>query len=42
MVFGEMGDALLLASTKVVPKRSRCRFEFKYPQLKPAIEHAVA
>src|SRR6478672_1468421 len=43
MVFGEMGDALLLASTKVVPKRLEdAGFEFKYPQLKPAIEHAVA
>jgi len=42
MVFGEMGDALLLASTKVLPKRLEAAgFEFKYPQLKPAIEHAV-
>jgi uncharacterized protein len=43
MVFGEMGDALLLASTKVLPKRLEdAGFEFKYPDLKPAIEHAVA
>ncbi len=43
MVFGEMGDALLLASTKVIPKRlTDARFEFKYPDLKPAIENAVA
>ena len=42
MIFGEMGDALLLASTKVVPKRLEdAGFEFKYPELKPAIEHAV-
>ena len=42
MVFGEMGDALLLASTKVVPKRlTDAGFEFKYPELKAAIEHAV-
>lgn len=42
MVFGEMGDALLLASTKVMPKRlTDAGFEFKYSQLKPAIEHAV-
>jgi hypothetical protein len=42
MVFGEMGDALLLASTKVLPKRLEdAGFEFKYPTLKPAIEHAV-
>ncbi len=43
MVFGEMGDALLLASTKVLPKRLEdAGFEFKYPELKPAIEHAVS
>lgn len=43
MVFGEMGDALLLASTKVMPKRlTDAGFEFKYPDLKPAIENAVA
>jgi uncharacterized protein len=42
MLFGEMGDALLLASTKVLPKRlQNAGFEFKYPQLKQAIEHAV-
>ena len=43
MIFGEMGDALLLASTKALPKRLLdAGFEFKYPDLKPAIEHAVA
>jgi len=42
MVFGEMGDALLLASTKVLPKRLEdAGFEFKYPDLRSAIEHAV-
>lgn len=42
MIFGEMGDALLLASTKVLPKRLLdAGFQFKYPDLKPAIEHAV-
>jgi len=42
MAFGEMGDALLLASTKVLPKRlESAGFKFTYPQLKPAIEHAV-
>jgi uncharacterized protein len=42
MVFGEMGDALLLASTRVLPKRLQdAGFEFKYPELKAAIEHAV-
>lgn len=43
MVFGEMGDALLLASTKVMPKRLEdAGFQFKYSQLKAAIEHAVS
>jgi uncharacterized protein (TIGR01777 family) len=43
MVFGEMGDALLLASTRVLPKRLLdAGYEFKYPVLKKAIEHAVA
>ncbi|MEJ7623276.1 MAG: TIGR01777 family oxidoreductase [Pyrinomonadaceae bacterium] len=42
-VFGEMGDALLLGSTKVLPKRLEdSGFSFRYPNLKPAIEHAVS
>jgi len=42
MIFGEMGDALLLASTKVLPNRlEEAGFEFKYPDLKAAIGHAV-
>ena len=42
MIFGEMGDALLLSSTKVMPKRLEdAGFEFKYPDLKQAIENAV-
>lgn len=43
MIFGEMGDALLLDSTKVLPKRLEdAEFEFKFPELKPALEAAVA
>ena len=43
MALGEMGDELLLTSTKVVPKRLEdAGFEFQYPDLKPALEHAVA
>lgn len=43
MIFGEMGDALLLDSTKVQPKRLEdAGFEFKFPELKPALEAAVA
>jgi uncharacterized protein (TIGR01777 family) len=43
MALGEMGDELLLTSTKVVPKRLEdAGFTFEYPDLKPALEHAVA
>ena len=42
MLLGEMGDELLLTSTKVAPKRLEDGgFEFKYPELITAIEHAV-
>lgn len=42
MVFGEMGDALLLDSTKVIPKRLKdAGYEFKFTELKAALEHAV-
>ena len=42
LVFGEMGDALLIDSTKVLPKRLLdAGYKFKYPDLKPALEHAV-
>lgn len=42
MLLGEMGDALLLTSTKVLPKRLEdAGFQFQYPELKPALEHAV-
>lgn len=42
LVFGEMGDALLLDSTRVLPKRLKdFGFEFKHPTLKEALEDAV-
>ena len=42
MIFGEMGDALLLDSTKVLPRRLEdAGFEFKYPTLRSAIQAAV-
>ncbi len=42
MVFGEMGDALLLDSTRIKPKRLLdAGYQFKYPELKPALENAV-
>lgn len=42
LAFGEMGEALLLDSTKVIPKRLMdAGFKFKFPDLKKAIENAV-
>ena len=42
LMMGEMGDALLLASTRVVPdKLEKAGFEFKFPELKGALEHAI-
>ena len=42
LAFGEMGDALLLDSTKVMPKRlEEASFEFNFPDLKKALQHAV-
>jgi uncharacterized protein len=42
LAFGEMGEALLLDSTKVIPKRlTDAGFKFKFPELKKAIENAV-
>ena len=42
MVFGEMGDALLIDSTRVIPKRlTDAGYEFKFTDLKQALQHAV-
>jgi uncharacterized protein (TIGR01777 family) len=42
LMFGEMGEALLLDSTRVVPKRlEKAGFKFNFPDLKKAIENAV-
>jgi uncharacterized protein (TIGR01777 family) len=42
LVFGEMGDALLLNSTRVEPKRLlETGYEFKFKNLQSALEHAV-
>ena len=42
LVFGEMGDALLLASSKVFPKRLLdAGFQFQYPDLKTALSHVL-
>ena len=42
LVFGEMGDALLIHSTRVEPKRlNDLGYTFKFPELKSALENAV-
>ena len=42
LAFGEMADALLLASTRVVPRRlMESGFQFQYPQLRGALEHLL-
>ena len=43
MLLGEMGDELLLSSTRAVPARlEQLGFEWQFPALKPALEHALA
>jgi len=42
LMFGEMGDTLLLNSTRVEPKRLKeAGYEFKFPDLKSALENAL-
>lgn len=42
LIFGEMGDALLLDSTRVFPKRLiDAGYKFKFTNLKPALENAL-
>lgn len=42
LAFGEMANDLLLASTKVAPKRlSDSGYEFQYPELKNALKHVL-
>lgn len=42
LMFGEMGDTLLLNSTRVEPKRLKdAGYEFRFPDLKNALENAV-
>jgi hypothetical protein len=42
LAFGEMADEMLLASQVVVPKRlNDAGFEFKYPELEPALQKYV-
>ena len=42
VLFGEMGDALLLDSTRVMPKRiNDAGYQFKFTNLNAALENAV-
>jgi len=42
LVFGEMADALLLASTRVVPQAlTASGYQFRYPELEPALRHLL-
>ena len=42
LVFGEMADALLLSSTRVVPTRLTERgFSFAYPDLEAGLRHVL-
>ena len=42
LAFGEMADALLLASTRVAPKMlAESGFRFKYPELRSALTHML-
>jgi len=42
LAFGEMADALLLASAKVIPQRATdLGYEFQFPQLEAALRHVL-
>ena len=42
LVFGEMADALLLSSQRVVPERLRATgYAFQFPELEPALRHVL-
>jgi NAD dependent epimerase/dehydratase family enzyme len=42
LMFGEMADALLLASTRVVPARLQASgYTFQYPELEGALRHLL-
>jgi uncharacterized protein (TIGR01777 family) len=42
LMFGEMGDALLLASTRVTPARLMASgYTFQYPELEKALQHLL-
>jgi hypothetical protein len=43
LAFGEVADALLLSSTRVVPLRLKeAGYQFKYPELELVMHHIVS
>jgi uncharacterized protein len=43
LIFGEMADALLLSSTRVVPQAlTTAGYQFRWPELEPALRHLLA
>lgn len=43
LVFGEMADALLLSSARVVPQKlQEAGFQFQYPEIEAALRHVLA
>lgn len=43
LIFGEMGNALLLASARVMPNRlCESGYQFLYPTIEPALKHLLA
>ncbi len=43
LAFGEMGEELLLSSTRVLPAKLKSSgYVFRYPQLEPALQHLLA
>jgi uncharacterized protein len=43
LMFGEMGEQLLLSSARVEPARLRAAgFRFRHPQLEPALRHLLS
>jgi NAD dependent epimerase/dehydratase family enzyme len=42
LTFGEMADALLLSSTRVVPQAlTAAGYQFRQPELEPALRHLL-
>ena len=42
LLFGEMGETLLLEGARVIPRKlEQIGFKFQYPDLKEALEHVI-